>query len=229
MHFSDRVAQQYQGEKGQNYHATLNFVPEPAYPWVARQRAAKLSAHIRAAHTVLEYGVGTGWNLAEITCKRRIGYDVAEHLAPVLASHKIEYINDIGLLSDESIDVVVCHHVLEHTGNPPDTLQQIRRILRRGGRLLLFVPYEIERRYRRYDPHEPNLHLYAWNVQTLGNLVAGMDFRVRHGTIMRFGYDRFAAVWAHRLRLGEPGYRLIRRLAHLIKPAFEVCLVAEKG
>ena len=79
-----------------------------------------------------------------------------------------------------------------------------------------------------YDPHEPNHHLYSWNVQTLGNLVEKMDFKVINGSIGRFGYDRFSSVWADRLHIGEFGFRFLRRLIHLIKPRFEVFLVALK-
>ena len=93
---------------------------------------------------------------------------------------------------------------------------------------MLFVPFEKERRYRRYDPAEPNQHLYSWNVQTLGNLVAAAGFEVAEARVERFGYDRFAAVWATRLRLGDPGFNLLRAMLHAVKPAFEVRLVARR-
>jgi len=47
----------------------------------------------------------------------------------------------------------------------------------------LFVPYEKERKYRHYDSKEPNHHLYSWNVQTLGNLVEEIGFKVMEGKI----------------------------------------------
>lgn len=36
------------------------------------------------------------------------------------------------------------------------------------------------------------------------------------------------AAWAVKLKLGEPGFRLLRSLAHLLLPASEVRLVAAK-
>ncbi|MEW8062525.1 MAG: hypothetical protein AB2797_05370, partial [Candidatus Thiodiazotropha sp.] len=105
-------------------------------------------------------------------------------------------------------------------------LAEIRRLLKKDGRLLLFVPYEKEKRYRKYDPQEPNHHLYAWNVQTLGNLVDDCGFEITSGAVRRFGYDRFAANWAQRLGFGESGFRLIRWAAHTLKPAQEVFMVA---
>ena len=71
-----------------------------------------------------------------------------------------------------------------------------RRLLRPGGKLLLFVPFERERRYRIYRPDEPNHHLYSWNVQTLGNLMTELGFELLDGKVACFGYDRIAAVIA---------------------------------
>ena len=109
-----------------------------------------------------------------------------------------------------------------------EILKEIKRMLRKNGKLLLFVPFEKERRYRHFNPGEPNHHLYSWNVQTMGNLVIDMGFTIMQGNIREFGYDRFAAVRAVKLGLGQTGYRLIRKIIHLIKPASEVRIIAKK-
>ncbi len=228
MTFEDKIRQRYSGEKGRQYHQTKRSVPEAAYRWISRLRAAKIQPHINKTDTVLEYGVGTGWNLAELDCEQKLGFDLSEHLEPVVRSHSIEFVKDIKNIDDASIDAVICHHMLEHTGNPPEILKEIKRILRENGKLLLFVPFEKERRYRHFDPDEPNHHLYSWNVQTLGNLVSDIGFKILNGKVREFGYDRFAAVWAVKLGLGQTGYRLIRKAIHLIKPASEVYIMAKK-
>lgn len=227
MVFEDKIKQRYSGQKGKAYHQTKRFIPDSAYPWVARLRAEKISRYVSENDTVCEYGVGTGWNLAELKCKRRLGYDLSEHLEAIVQSHGIEFVKDMTNVDDASIDVVICHHVLEHTSNPPQVLGQMKRVLCHDGRLLLFVPYEREMRYRHYDREEPNHHLYSWNVQTLGNLVEDMGLTVVEAKVGRFGYDRFATVWAVRLSLGEIGFRFIRGIAHLARPAFEVRMVAQ--
>ncbi len=228
MDFEQSAKQRYEGADGRAYHETKRSIPDEAYPWVARLRAMKISPHVRPEVCVLEYGVGTGWNLAELHCKRKLGFDVSEHLADVLTAHGIEFIKDIKAVEDSSMDVVICHHALEHTPVPPDVLKEIARLLRPGGRLLLFVPFEKEKRYRSYNPDEPNHHLYSWNVQTLGNLVSEAGFDVEQSGLGRFGYDRFAAVRAKCLGLGEPGFKLVRILVHLIAPMREVRIIARK-
>ncbi|MBN2180785.1 MAG: class I SAM-dependent methyltransferase [Sedimentisphaerales bacterium] len=229
MEFEDKIKQRYTGAEGEQYHQRKRSIPDKAYPWVAKLRGEKIHSYINKTDTVLEYGVGTGWNLAELDCKRKLGFDLSEHLEPVVRCRGIEFVKDIKSIADASVDVVICHHVLEHTSNPPEILKEIRRILADSGKLLLFVPYEKERRYRRFNPQEPNHHLYSWNVQTLGNLVGDFGFTIEQGRVLQFGYDRIAAVWAVRLGLGESGFRLIRKAGHLVAPALEVCIIANKN
>jgi SAM-dependent methyltransferase len=228
MSFEDRVEQRYRADQGRFYHQSKRAVPEVAYPWIAALRARKIQPEVTVEDVVFEYGVGTGWNLAQLRCKRRIGFDLADHVEPILRQYGIEFVTDPARIGDGTIDVCLCHHVLEHVPNPPKVLADVARLLRAGGKLLLFVPYEHERRYHRYDPLEPNHHLYSWNVQTLANLVASAGFTVVRGEIGRFGYDRCAAVWATRRRLGATAYRGIQRAIHLTRPAYEVRIVARK-
>lgn len=216
----------YQGESGRAYHEGKRGLPEAAFPWVARLRAEKFREHIKPTDVIFEFGVGAGWNLAELPAARRIGFDVADFLESTVRSRGIEFLASLDQLADHSVDVVLCHHALEHVTAPHETLLAIRRLLRPDGKLLLHVPFERERRYRHFNRAEPNHHLYSWNVQTLGNLVEEAGFAVHSAGLGLFGYDRFAAVQALKLRLGEPGFRLIRRAIHLVKPAWEVRVTA---
>jgi hypothetical protein len=104
----------------------------------------------------------------------------------------------------------------------------MRRLLKPAGRLLLYVPFEREARYEHFRPAEPNHHLYSWNVQTLGNLVQEAGFQVSQAGIGEFGYERFSAAWAAKLRLRQTGFRCLRQFLHLLRPAFEVRLIALK-
>ena len=226
---SSRGEQHYTGTSGRHYHEGKRALPPRALPWVTRLRAAKLSPFVHETDAVFEFGVGSGWNLASLCCRRKAGCDISEFLQERLREHGIEYVRDPSWLEDFSVDVAICHHSLEHVAAPLDVLIQIRRLLCANGKLLLHVPYEKEARYRRFDPQEPNHHLYSWNVQTLGNLVTEAGFNVVSAGLGEFGYDRFAAHWAVRLRLGEFGFRMIRRLLHLLRPMREVRIVATKA
>jgi SAM-dependent methyltransferase len=222
-----QVEQQYQGKQGEAYHQ-LHAVPQASHAWIAQSRCEKLAPYIKPDDVVLEYGVGPGWNLEAICCKQRLGYDLAAFLKDQLSAKGIEFVPDIREQSDASIDAVICHHVLEHTLDPARVLVEINRLLRDAGKLVLVVPYEKERKYRIYNPGEPNHHLYSWNVQSLGNLVEGLGFTVEAASIGKYGYDRFIAVWASRLRMGAAGFRALKKLALALMPLYEVRIVASK-
>jgi len=225
----EQAQRHYQGEAGRRYQQYKRGIPDSAIPWVGRLRAEKFSSSIRPTDVVLEYGVGLGWNLGELQCGRKIGFDVADFLESSARALGIEYIADTKTIADGTVDVVLCHHTLEHVPDPPAVLREIRRLLAPAGKLLLFVPLEREAKYNQFIPDEPNHHLYSWNTQTLGNLVREAGFDIAQAGTGEFGYSRWAAVWASKLHLGETGFRCLRRLLHTVKPAREVRIIAVKS
>jgi hypothetical protein len=93
--------------------------------------------------------------------------------------------------------------------------------------LLLTVPYERERQYHIYNPNNPNHHLYSWNAQSLGNLLDVSGFSLGSIEIRKYGYDRAAAIMAHRLNVGARGYRAIRQTPLLVMPHYELHAVTK--
>lgn len=224
----EQAQRHYCGDAGRGYHLIKRGIPDEAIPWVGRLRARKFSEFVGSSDVVIEYGVGSGWNLAELQCRRKIGFDVASEVETHVRALGIEFVAETRGISDGEADVVLCHHVLEHLLHPNEALAEMRRLLKPSGSLLLYVPLEREARYEHFRRDEPNHHLYSWNVQTLGNLVEETGFRVTQAGIGEFGYSRFAAVWAAKLRVGEGGFRFLRRMLHVLKPAFEARVIAVK-
>lgn len=218
----------YLGQHGQDYHEEVCAVPEGMYPVVAAVRAEKFQGFIASGDSILEYGAGLGYNLSAIACARKEAFDVGPHLAPRFAALHIPFTTELSSLGEGRFDAVICHHVLEHVPDPWGALAQMQRVLRPGGLLLLHVPYERERSYRRYDPSDKNGHLYSWNAQTLGALVSAAGWRLERIEVLLFGYDRFAAVLAHRLGGGERMYRLLRSVLLVLRPRYELRAVVRK-
>ena len=147
-------------------------------------------------------------------------------LSDKLAQLGIEFFPELEQVPVAIADVLICHQTLEHVINPAETLLQLSRVLKPGGKLILHVPWERERRYAQFQKDEPNHHLYNWNAQNLGNLLELLGFEIKALRIRRYGYDRFAANAAFRLHLGEAGFRMLRALMIAVLPLREVEAVA---
>jgi SAM-dependent methyltransferase len=223
---TDPARRHYEGAAGREYHEGKRGVPESAVPWIAAARAELFRDQIQADHSILEFGVGAGWNLLALPGRRRVGHDVSPLVREALEQAGIEFQPETRPLADSAFDRIICHHALEHLLRPADALGEMRRLLRVDGRLLVAVPYEDERRLRQFQPAEPNHHLYSWNPQTLGNLLTECGYAVGQIGLRAYGYDRFAANLAVRWRVGQRGFRLLRSLARALRPLREVFVVA---
>jgi len=226
---NDSVRKFYSGSDGANYQKKVNQVSKPAFSLVASERARKFQPFIAPNDLVLEYGTGTGWNLTELACKERLGYDVDNFLAPEAIAKNVRFVPSIAALMPHSIDVIICHHVLEHLANPFETLQIMRRLLKPSGKLLLYVPWDRGQRFNYDKPQDHNHHLYAWNCQSLGNLVNGCGYAVKTCRLQKFGYEKISSQIAARLGNSEYFFRMIRQLFHLIRTDEEIFLLATAG
>jgi len=74
----------------------------------------------------------------------------------------------LNCFADESLDFVVCCHVLEHLKNPIKALGEIRRTLHPGGRAALAIPDKTCTfdRDRPLTPWDPLARIYRENITT---------------------------------------------------------------
>jgi len=97
--------------------------------------------------------------------------------------------------ADESFDLVLMSHVIEHVHDPLALLRECRRVLRKDGLLVVFTPNTESWGYRRLGANwmglDPPRHLIVFNPQTLECLArrAGFSDRTISSTI------RFTAVF----------------------------------
>lgn len=134
---------------------------------------------------LLDFGCANGLMLRSLPAKRRIGVEVnpqaleecrrlseAEDIA-------VELHESLASVADESVDVVISNHCLEHVLDPLFALKEIRRILKAGGEFAMVVPFDDfrARGQRVWRPGSPSNHLFTWCPLNLGNVVteAGLD------------------------------------------------------
>ena len=131
------------------------------YWWAAAQVAEK---------TVLDAGCGIGYGtrlLAQGGAQRVTGVDIAADAlreAEAQPLETAEYVEgDIQQLPfhDDSFDVVVCFEAIEHVPRPEEALDELARVLRPGGRLLVSSPNRGV-----YPPGNPH-HIHEYTAQEL--------------------------------------------------------------
>lgn len=148
--------------------------------------------------TVLDFGCGAGGVVSRIEAKRRLGIEIGEAAAELARAQGIEVFSRLEDVPDQSVDVVISFHALEHVERPLDMLREIGRVVRRDGTIRLIVPGELAT-----DPAQaawrPNhdRHLFTWTPLLFGNLA------------FQCGYEAIRT----RLEPMPTGSRLVRALA----------------
>jgi SAM-dependent methyltransferase len=96
--------------------------------------------------SVLDVGAGDGVLLSRVAkpSARRVGTDLADDALEKMRGRGLEAVkadHDEGLpFDDETFDLAMCLDVLEHVFAPERLLSEIRRVTKRGGRVVLSVP-----------------------------------------------------------------------------------------
>lgn len=165
---------------------------------------------------VLDIGCGNGHFLAVL---RMLGWDVygiepdplSANLAKQLSEARISpMLQDAGFQS-EFFDLITMNHALEHIGNPVQTLQECRPLLKRGGQIGIRLPSLKALNHRLFGKYwyalDPPRHLVMFEPATLKTLVEHVGFMVERvfTTSERQGRITFQKSWRYKHGQPPPG------------------------
>ena len=133
--------------------------------------------HIKETDHIAEFGCGGGLLLSKLKCRSKIGIEINPSAREHAEKLGIRTVENLEELEDESLDVVISYHALEHCVNPYGIVSEIYKKLRPAGKCVCVVPYEpLSYEFFKNDTSQ---HLYIWNQRTLGNLFRLTGFYIR--------------------------------------------------
>jgi SAM-dependent methyltransferase len=122
------------------FHDALAEDLDPRPPDALYDLVAAMGLPARA-HAV-DVGCGRGTHVTGLA--ERFGFDVVGIDAFAQPPHVVGYIEDIPL-PDESVDLVWCRDMLSHVVDLPLAFSELRRVLRPGGRAMVYAMFTTER------------------------------------------------------------------------------------
>lgn len=143
---------------------------------------------IKPTDRVAEFGMGGGLLLEKLICKEKIGIEVNEVAREYAKKLGIESVSDLTELEDESQDVIISTHALEHCLKPYEIVCGLRDKLVEGGKAVFVVPYDSIR--DEYLKGELYYHLYTWNQRNLGNLFKVAGYFIREVGLREVAWPR---------------------------------------
>ncbi|HYA23183.1 MAG TPA: class I SAM-dependent methyltransferase [Terriglobales bacterium] len=190
----------YKGASGSKYFDWQNS----SAAFTAHIEARKFHSYIKPSDAVLDFGCGGGHILRHISCTRRVGVDINPAARAAAIKAGLECYESIADVGDDSFNVVISHHALEHVEHPIAVLRALRRKLAPSGTLVLYLPMDDWRTQRVYDPDDVNHHLHTWTPQLLGNSLFEAGFLPHQFSIHIVGHALFPGVAAAYGKLPEP-------------------------
>jgi len=198
---------------------------EPSYIWRAGQarrlEMIRRAAGGRAGGRILEDGCGVGEYLARLApaAAQAVGLEIELERARDARKKAAQVVGGVGErlpFAANTFDLVLSHEVLEHVQDDRQAVAEIVRVLRPGGRLVLFCPnrgypFETHGIYWRGRYHFGNIPLVNWlprrwrnrlaphvAVYTRGDLLAlfaGLPVRYVERTVIFGAYDNIIVRW----------------------------------
>lgn len=133
--------------------------------------------YIKETDCIAEFGCGGGFLLNKLKSKSKIGIEINPAARKYAMEQGIKVVKNLEEIEDESLDIIVSFHALEHCVNPYGIISEMHKKLKLDGKCVCVVPYEpLSYEYCKNDISQ---HLYIWNQRTLGNLFRLAGFYIR--------------------------------------------------
>lgn len=210
---ADEEAQFYRNEYSAIYTREKNTVPaklEEQRSLAAAEYVRLAEPHLSAAADCLEIGCASGYFLEAIRGRVRsiTGYELADDFCGLCRERKIPLLDNLAAAPAAAYDRIFLFFVLEHAADPVGRLQELRRLLRPGGKLFILVPNADEALLALYHCESYRKFAFTLAHQVYFNRQALTAALTRAGLVRPEvqAYQRYGlANHLHWLACGKPG------------------------
>jgi SAM-dependent methyltransferase len=129
-----------------------------------------------ATGALLDFLRGRGWRVTGVEISPSAGYAQKERRLDV----RNLPLEECGF-PDNSFDVVLASHLIEHLNSPRSFLTETYRVLKNGGRVFITTPNISGFQARLFGPRWRSAifdHLYLFSVRTLTNMLKSAGFKI---------------------------------------------------
>jgi 2-polyprenyl-3-methyl-5-hydroxy-6-metoxy-1,4-benzoquinol methylase len=210
---------------------------EPSEAWIRSSQSDKLEffrlCSLREGR-ILDVGCGSGWFLRTLDSGSwdRFGVETGKEAGSVAAlSLGADHFSGTGLLQaalpDAHFDVITFWSALEHMNAPRANLLEARRIVKKGGTIIVQVPnaagYQARLFKGKWFALDVPRHRYHFSPKALERLLTQTGFKSYHATTFSRVHNAHALRQSLKSTLGAAtswgGYLLFCMAIPLIKPA----------
>jgi SAM-dependent methyltransferase len=160
-----------------HYHASyFNNFQKTIGEFGGKANKFMFEKHIQPDDVVLDFGCGGGFLLKNLNCREKIGVElnpIARNYCNTVSG--IDCFESLDAVPDESVDVVISSHCLEHTANPVELISILYEKLKAGGKIVIAVP--LDSYLCKWVKDDINNHLYSFSPMNLGNILQSTGFK----------------------------------------------------
>jgi len=160
---------------------------------------------------ILDIGAGTGDFL--LTAKNdgweTVGVEPSDRAKNIAIQKGISFVNEISDLENNSFDVITMWHVLEHVPNLELQIQELKRLLKPTGTLIVAVPnfksFDAQHYKTFWAAYDVPIHFWHFSKKAIQSLFEKVDMKLEKVLPMKFD-SFYVSLLSEKYKTGKMNY-----------------------
>ncbi|MEM0541527.1 class I SAM-dependent methyltransferase [Flavobacterium sp. j3] len=187
---------------------------EKAYHFIKgialKNKVKLVNAHSQKGR-ILDIGAGTGDFLvsAKNDGWETIGIEPSVKAKQIAINKGVSFIDDLAALENNSIDVITMWHVLEHVPNLDEYINELKRLIKPSGTIIIAVPnfksFDAKYYGKFWAAYDVPRHIWHFSKTTIEKLFAEKDMRLVEVLPMKFD-SFYVSLLSEKYKTGSMNY-----------------------